>query len=299
MAFKVMVPLDGSSPAETSLVYLDALRSLGETDVLLVSVVDDSEESPGLNDSESRAREANLLTTYLQKVSSDVKLHLGVNVEAKVLPGSPARVILDEADAYSPNLIVISSRGRSGIARWRLGSVADKVIRGAICNTLVVGTRAAERTSWRDARIMEPFKAVLVPLDGSALAESALPVAVDIAASYGSSLHLVRIVPIPVVTDGLGGEALYTPDLLDALVESAKTYLKDTAAGLNRPAVTAEVFIGAPAPALEEYVTEHNIDIVVMTSHGRGGFIRTALGSVTDRLLGGPAPVLVVRAQEA
>jgi len=296
MTYKVMVPLDGSRLAENSLVYLDALKGLGESEVLLVSVVDESEDFRGLHDAESRAREANLLSTYLREVSADIEKHTGVGVATKVLEGSPAAAILDEATAYAPDLIVVSTSGRSGISRWRVGSVADKLVRGATCDTLVVGPRAAERSTWIDARIIEPFKSLLLPLDGSPLAESALPVAAAFADAYGSVIHLVQVVPIPTV-DGFGAEA-YVPNMLDALVEGARVYLKDTATSLKQPAVTTEVIVGSAAPKLEDYVAANAIDLVVMTSHGRSGFIRTALGSVTDRLLGGAAPVLVVRPRE-
>jgi nucleotide-binding universal stress UspA family protein len=88
------------------------------------------------------------------------------------------------------------------------------------------------------------------------------------------------------------------PDLLDTLTDSAKTYLKRTAANLKQAEVKTDVLVGGAAWQLEDYVAANNIDVVIMTSHGRGGFVRTALGSVTDRLLGGAAPVLVVRPRE-
>jgi nucleotide-binding universal stress UspA family protein len=293
--YSVLVPLDGSRAAEQALAYLDALRSLGESRVLLLSVVDEAEDYRGLSGSEAVDREANMLSTYLREVSSDVQKHLGVTVETKVLRGSPAGRILDEARSLSPDLLVISTHGRTGIGRWRLGSVADKVIRGATCNTLVVGPKTTELNSWLDARIMPPFTAVLVPLDGSALAERALPVARSFVESFGSDLHLVRVVPIPIAADGFGTEA-YSADLLDAMVSAARTYLATTAGGIKDGAgVTTDVLIGGAAFRLEDYIKEKGIDLVILTSHGRGGLIRSALGSVTDRLIGGLAPVLVVR----
>jgi nucleotide-binding universal stress UspA family protein len=292
--YRVLVPLDGSRLAENSLVYLDALRGLGESEVLLLSVVDEAEDFHSLRPEEAREREANLLSTYLREVAADVEEHLGISVETKVVTGSPATCVLEEAAGYSPDLLVISTHGRSGISRWRLGSVADKVIRGAACNTLVVGPKASERTVWLDARIMEAFKAILVPLDGSSLAEETLPVAATFAESFGSSIHLVRVVPIPTVADGVG-EGAYMPDLLNTLVESAQAYLENAADRLGRQDVITSALVGSAAAQLEEYAKESGIDLVIMTSHGRSGFVRTALGSVTDRMLGGPAPVLVVR----
>jgi nucleotide-binding universal stress UspA family protein len=177
-----------------------------------------------------------------------------------------------------------------------MGSVADKVVRAAACNTMVVGPKAAERTTWIDARILEPFKSLLVPVDGSALAESALPVAGAFAGAYGAQIHLVRVAAIPVTGDGM--EGIYTTDLLNDAITSAKEYVQAAATKLSGADVKTDVLVGNAAAELQDYVAANAIDLVIMTSHGRGGFVRTALGSVTDRLLGGAAPVLVVRPRE-
>lgn len=294
--FKVLVPLDGSRLAEHSLVYLDALRSMGESHVRLLSIIDQDEDGRALQSEEARVREENLLNTYLREVAGDIRQHLGIKVETRVAAGSAATVILEEAESYSPDLLVISTHGRSGVSRWRMGSVADKVIRAAACNTLVVGPKAAERTTWIDAHILEPFKSLLVPVDGSALAESALPVAEAFAAAYGAQIHLVRVAAIPVTGDGM--EGIYTTDLLNDAITSAKEYVQSVATKVSGSDLKTDVLVGNAAAELQDYVAANAIDLVIMTSHGRGGFVRTALGSVTDRLLGGAAPVLVVRPRE-
>jgi nucleotide-binding universal stress UspA family protein len=162
---------------------------------------------------------------------------------------------------------------------------------------MVVGPKAAERGTWIDARILEPFRTLLVPLDGSEVAESALSVASSFAESYGAQIHLVRVVAVPAAADGMG-EITYMPDLLDTLIDSAKAYLRNTAEKLKKAEVRTDVQVGGAAWQLQDYVAANNIDLVIMTSHGRSGFIRSALGSVTDRLLGSAAPVLVVRPRE-
>ena len=83
------------------------------------------------------------------------------------------------------------------------------------------------------------------------------------------------------------------------LVNDAGRYLdgvKERTPGLA--SASFAVRIGDTAQALSDYLTENLIDLVIMTSHGRGGFLRTALGSTTDRMLGGDAPVLIVRGLE-
>jgi nucleotide-binding universal stress UspA family protein len=174
--------------------------------------------------------------------------------------------------------------------------VADKVIRGAVCDTLVAGPQASEAAHWLEGRLVPAFKSILVPLDGSALAEQALPVTKSFAEAFGSTLHLVRVVPIPQVVDSFPTES-YTPETLETMVQVARDYLTGVAGGLALDGdVTTDVLIGEASSQLTQYATENRIDLVIMTSHGRGGVVRTALGSVTDRLVGGAAPVLVVRA---
>jgi nucleotide-binding universal stress UspA family protein len=296
--FKVLIPLDGSRTAEHALVYVDALRALGETRVRLFSVVDETEDFRSMSPVEARERETNLLSTYLREVAGDIRQHVGIEVETRVVSGNPAACVLKEAHDYRPELMLISTHGRSGASRWRLGSVADKVIRSGDCNTLVIGPSANRNEAWLDARIMPPFRSVMVPLDGSQLAEQALEVARPIVQTFDSTLHLVRAVPIPTLVDGYGVDVTYYPRLLEALEEGAREYLARLLAKLDSAArITTAVSVGTPAVQLEQYATDHGIDLVVMTTHGRGGFVRAALGSVTDRLLGGPAPVLVVRAR--
>jgi nucleotide-binding universal stress UspA family protein len=172
--------------------------------------------------------------------------------------------------------------------------VADKVIRGAENNVLVIGPKAAEPNDWRNEDSRPSFRSILVPLDGSALAEEALPVAKRCAETFNTQLHFVRVVPIP-TTDVATGHGAYTPHLLDDMVEGAKTYLSTTAGRLKSAVNTkTDVLIGQAASQLADYVAANDVDLVIMTSHGRSGILRTALGSVTDRLLGGSAPVLVV-----
>jgi nucleotide-binding universal stress UspA family protein len=294
--FKVLLPLDGSRTAEHSLVYLSALQKMGYLQARLVSVVDDSEEPRGMTPDEADDRAENLQATYLRKIAGDIEEHAGIKLETKVLRGPPAERLIDEAREFAADLVVISTHGRSGTSRWRLGSVADKVIRGAERNTLVIGPKATGRETWLDTEVVPPFKSILLPIDGSGIAEQAIGVARQFAQAFESTVHIVRVVPVPNPAIGYGAEGVYVPDLLDQLVEAAKANVSDVCTHFGGTQVTAEVVVGFAASELENYVRHHDIDLVVMTSHGRGGFIRTALGSVTDRMLAsGTAPVLVVR----
>ena len=139
------------------------------------------------------------------------------------------------------------------------------------------------------------IKRVLIPLDGTGLSELALPLALRIAELTGAELDLTRVVTTPTmaVDPGMG---VYPMDLLTAIEDAAKAYLAEKAAALgSKYRVTTAMHLGSPGETLLAHLREKPSELVVVASHGRAGVARAALGSVADRLLHGPAPVLVFR----
>jgi nucleotide-binding universal stress UspA family protein len=157
---------------------------------------------------------------------------------------------------------------------------------------------------------------MMVPLDGSELAERALPCAERLAAATGAEVHLVRVVE-PVWTAplaaaqmtaagaGVAWPAVYTPDpggeeAWAAATQAADEYLatqRERLAMSTGGTVYADRLVGNTAAALLDYERTAGIDLIVMCSHGRSGLARFAVGSIADRLLrDGMAPLLLVRA---
>lgn len=135
------------------------------------------------------------------------------------------------------------------------------------------------------------LRTILVPLDGSALAERALPIALDIARRAGGAVHLVRAhVPIAVVGATAEG-AIFSQDMLaadEALRRRAQEYLDATAtrvAGEWGLRVTAHTEDGSPAGLVTDIAERIGADLVVMTTHGAGGFTPDWLGSVADSVI--------------
>jgi nucleotide-binding universal stress UspA family protein len=291
--YKVLIPLDGSRPAEHALAFLPALANLGQLDVTLVSVVDFPEDLLKSVVTEEEERERNLLATYLREIAGDLEKHLSATVHCKIMRGTASTLILEQVKALSPDLLAISTHGRSGIARWQRGAVADKVIRGATCPALVVGPRAMEKGQWLEAGAVPPFTQILVPLDGSEAAEQALGTASGFAEVYASRLHLLRVMPYVPLSSGFWDPPA---TLMDDILEGGREYLAGVSERVGKAGeVATSVTIGSPAHEIDRYVREQDIDLVVMTSHGRGGLARAALGSVTDRVIGAGPPVLLVR----
>src|SRR5690242_8977981 len=142
---------------------------------------------------------------------------------------------------------------------------------------------------------------ILVPLDGSELAAKALPVAEGLCRQLLAQLDLVSVLQ-PAVIPYVGGEP-YVPGEVYTRIDTERTqeikkYLTATAATAREHGIATQIHIerGDPASGVLDTAQELGTMLIVMTTHGRTGLTRFALGSVADRVVrGGAAPVLLVR----
>ena len=143
------------------------------------------------------------------------------------------------------------------------------------------------------------LRRIAVPLDGSPLAEAALAPAARLAAAAGARLVLLRVQSLPVMATMA---YQYVPDLgeIDAELEQLAQQYLEGVLGRLPAGVAADIAVirGVPAATLADYLQENAVDLVVMTTHGRGGVRRLALGSTADRLVRLGLPVLLIRAPE-
>ncbi len=291
LASSVLIPLDGTHLSESALLLLPFLKSIGTQRVHLVSVWEEPEEAHGAKEQigEITERGRTLLDAYLQDKAATLK-SFGFDLQVAVRVGKAAEEILEEAEHSGTEMIVIATHGRSGIARWRLGSVADKVIRGASCFTLVVGPNVNLPLASFEPRVL------MVPLDGSPVAEQALPVAHEIAETLRGNIDLVRVVNLPATWTADPMLPVSPVEILEELGEGATHYLDE----LQDPRVTKRTVLkaivrGVVSEELLRHVREARVQLVVMTSHARHGVARWALGSVAEQMLLGSSPVLIVR----
>lgn len=282
----VLVPLDGSELAEAAVPYAKGIAEKTGAVLHLVRVVP-IEASP---DEATEARE------YLSRLSGQV----GERVQLSVRYGHPAAEIIDLVQELAEPLIVMTTHGRGGLGRWLYGSVADRVVRGAGVPVLLI-------RSGIPAREPGVLRSIVVPLDGSVLAEAALPAALELARRFSADLHLVRVVETPEVYALLGahGTASVSADLIAdvtrQMVESASAYLSEVAERLRGEGIRVEshVLEGLAIEQLLAFEREQQPDLVVMATHGRGGLSRVIFGSVAERILReGNAPVMLIRPPE-
>ncbi len=290
----IVVALDGSDLSERALPYAVALAKASQASIHLVTVWEEGERAlvanlPDVSVSVFKKGEQHW-ERYLAAHAKSVKAE-GVLVETEVVVGDPTTELLQLIEEIEPSVLVLASHGRSGIGRWRYGSVADKLARAASVPTLIVGPSVLEGTEKPTA-----IKRIMVPLDGSPTAESALRPALELADALDAEVLLAR--SLQWATQAM----LYgVPDVNIAMIDedlskASESYLSQIKDSLNSDRVVEAVVLhGPPADALIALVEARDVDLIVMTSHTRDGLPRALLGSVADRLLQAPAPVLLIR----
>jgi nucleotide-binding universal stress UspA family protein len=277
----ILVPLDGSALAEHALPYAVHLAWAAGGRLVLIRAA----QAAARDDAE-----AALAATAGRLVAA------GLPVESQVRVGEAGAVILEAARTGGAGLIVMATHGRSGLGRWLYGSVADRVLRHADRPVLLVPAACERR--WPPARPPGPPRRLLVPLDGSGLAEEALGPAGALADALGAGLLLAQAVPFPVVSYGSNQED--APDVggSDAEVGAAREYLEDVATPLRAAGRDVEVRVeaGMVVPTLARLERERDVEGIAMATHGRSGLARVVLGSVATGVLQlAHVPVLTVR----
>jgi nucleotide-binding universal stress UspA family protein len=299
----VLVPLDGSPPSEAVLPYAVALARATGCSLELLSVVEPARRgmtSRSEKLAEEREREAEQsLRAYLAE-TSDALVRRGVESGIAIVHGDPVNVILSSAGRTQVSMVALTTHGRAGVDRAdraSLGGVADKIMRLCPRPTLMVPVpyiRADQAPPLREISLGR----LVVALDGSPLAEEALPLAIELAGTAGARLTLVRVEPW--VTEGSApyGAIPELTQMEDDVAAAAQEYLAQVAGRLDlHPRVETAVLRGRPAESLVSFSFHERIDLVVMTTNGRGGLRRLVLGSVADRLVRSGFPTLLARPQ--
>jgi nucleotide-binding universal stress UspA family protein len=290
----ILIALDGSELSETVLPVALTIASECEYHPVLLSVWETATEGvlePELPEvAELTGHGTEYLQSYLHTLVPTLeRMDLPVTIEVRA--GHPAVEIIGAAQDREADIIAMCTHGRRAAAEGRRGSVADKVLRGAAVPVLAAGPLASVPPPGE----VLPIRRVLVPLDGSTEAEEALPIALDLAKSLRSEVHLVRM-----VVPATGNYGLDVPERLGKGLNrkrqrTASAYLASVRSAHKDRAISTHATLGFPAAALRQFITESEIDLVVMTSHSRYATGLWTVGGVADSLLDGPAPVLLVK----
>jgi nucleotide-binding universal stress UspA family protein len=297
MLTRLLVPLDGSELAETAIEYASALSVATGARLVLVRVVHIGRFSPGdpALDTEHALAETE---EYLARVAVDLR---GRGFEVTTLAplgGDTASRILEEVDLLQADVVVMATHGRTGPRHWVLGSVAEAVLGASPVPIVVVRAWQQHLTTL----LLQDRPRLLVPLDGSAFSEAALPAAAGLADDLSAELVLTRIERVPggpmLAEDG---RVLILPEEREAVLRLAgQTYLTEVAERLTQTyptlTISTDVRCAEPAAGIAAAADALEAAMIVMATHGRTGFERVRLGSVAGETLhAGRVPLVLIR----
>jgi len=303
---KMLVPLDGSQLAEVVFPYAKELAGRLDLEIILLHVYSPAERESGA----MHRAYIDRVTDIIRRQSKEVEGRMGVQPEKKavqvqgeVAEGYPAEEILRYADKNDVDLILIATHGRSGVRRWAMGSVADKVLRASKVPVWLARAGIHEEIVYDKW----PKRTVLVPLDGSELAESVLPHAEALAKQRGAELVevvLVRVCEPPVIPADYPEASMplsweeHVEQVVAKCRHACEQYLAEVEKGLKDAGleVRSEVLVGKPGNEIVDYVNRNPFNLIVMSTHGRSGLGRWAYGSIADKVLHGvSSPIFLVR----
>ncbi len=288
----IVVPLTGPNldpdgVAEQALPVAHALAKRTDDPVMLVSVIDVAAELDGQASSRPAevARQISDRERYLAGIAETFAIG---QASVVIRVGQPSDELLAVFSSLEDPIVVMASHGRSGVRRLVLGSIALEAVRKAQCPILVVPVETSA-----DPSRVALLDRLIVPLDGSLMAECVLDHALDTLGRPDLDLHLVQVVE-PMAT-WFGPPTGHYEDVSHEL---AVNYLEKMAEKLiiDGYRVTWEVRHGHPEQEIAAVVSERRINLIVMATHGRSGVGRLMFGSVAEGLaLSAHVPLLLVR----
>lgn len=283
MYTKILVPLDGSRLAEQILPYVSLFAEAFGIPVELLRVDDSGSLAP------SKGNE------YLKEIadwafSTSVKFHHSIEV------ANPTEAILRHAAADPKTLVAMATHGLSGIRGWVMGSVAYKVVHATSNPVLLI-----RPTEEGDPGVAVKLGTILVPLDGSGLADRILPHVIALAKKLNLEVTLVRAYTVAPETY-LVGDGIYMDVLSrerDVFKQAIEDYLTGKteeirAGGLSR--VSPVGVEGEAAEQIIDFARNTRNGLIAMSTHGRSGIGRWLMGSVAEKVIQhSPNPVLLIR----
>jgi nucleotide-binding universal stress UspA family protein len=300
----IVVPLDGSAFAAEALPYIPLLAAPGAT-VTLVRVTEPHRDLLPFGHARHAAEAERLRTSLGRDLDQRAEplRAAGLTVTSDVRTGHAADEILVCAREHASDLIAMTTHGKSGLGGLARGSVTNRVLHGAKTAVFTF------RPTGAGIAATPAFETIVVPLDGSAFAARAVPVAQHLAGRLGASVAVVEAVqreyPMMYASDPLMEPTIADMALWEDVAKQAESdaerYVREVSAWLNEAGVTATgtAVPGEAAECVQEVVSHAAHPLIVMTSHGHTGITRWALGSVAERLVtSASCPLVILRMAE-
>ena len=285
MYSRIVVPLDGSQLSEQVLPYVEYLASSLGASVVLLNVID-TEDLPEALVADLRQDSRD----YLERIART--LSEATHTVCAVETGEAAEIIIRTADSQDGTLVLMATHGYSGLQQWFLGSIANKVTQAVGSPILLIPAQLEAPSS--EGQI---FESIIVPLDGSPLAEQILPFATSICRALKAELLIVRA-----YHPQFPGATIRMREVSQIVHDAAENYVSEMVQRLQQEGiekVSYKVLRGVPAEQITDFALAIPNSLTTMCTHGRHGIGRWVFGSVTDAVIHcSQEPVLVIRPQQ-
>ncbi|MEF8789605.1 MAG: universal stress protein [Haloarculaceae archaeon] len=285
----ILLPFDGSDGAAEVLHHASEIAHWADATLEVLYVADTTRDSVTVVE----GRTVDALEQQGEDVVDEAAKTLdtlGVAYDTDVVQGNPAPTIVDYAERYDQDLIVMPTHGREGLSRYLVGSVTEKVVRLSSVPVLTVRMRP-------DETLVFPYEDVLVPTDGSPAATYAADHVLSLAASLDATVHVLSVVDDSVLgldvrstVSGEESERVATEAVEEVVSQAEARGVTDTVGSVER---------GSPVEEILDYIDSNDVHVVGLGTTGRTGTDRILLGSVAEKTVrAAPVPVMTVAEPE-
>jgi nucleotide-binding universal stress UspA family protein len=287
----IIVALDGSAVSEQALPVAAGIARRASASLTAVHALDfvniEYERCPDPPDAWSECTYDRALR-YLELLREEVWQKWHIQMKTALVEAEADTVLIHLPPANGADLLVLTTHARGPFDRFWLGSTADCVVREANCPVLLLNPTAIGKGMHGD----EPFTNVLVPIDESQNSERALSVAAELARTNGARLTLLHV-EAPILMPALLSEVAYGAAHGDGYLERLAKPWREVCRAVDCDSIHS---VGPAAPHIVDYAARHDVDLIVIPTHGHGRLRRIMIGSVADKLIRtSHVPVLVVK----
>jgi nucleotide-binding universal stress UspA family protein len=285
----ILLPFDGSDGAAEVLHHASEIAHWADATIRILYVADTTRDSVTVVEGQTVDALVQQGEDVVEEAAKTLDT-LAVSYDTDVVQGNPAPTIVEYAERYDMDLIVMPTHGREGVSRYLIGSVSEKVVRLSSVPVLTVRMQPDEQLTF-------PYENILIPTDGSAAARYAADYVVEFAAFLDATVHVLSVVDdsaldpdLRPILSGKEREGAAT-DAVKTVVSEAETH------GVSN--TVSHIEHGAPAEVILDSIESNDIQAVGMGTIGRRGTERILLGSVAEKTVrSAPVPVMTVRKPE-
>lgn len=285
----ILLPFDGSEGAAEVLHHASEIAHWADATIHVLYVADTTRDSVTVVEGQT----VDVLAQQGEEIVDEAAKTLdtlGVSYDTDVVQGNPAPTIVDYAQRYDQDLVVMPTHGREGVSRYLIGSVSEKVVRLSSVPVLTVRMQPDEQLTF-------PYENILIPTDGSTAATHAAEYLVELAATLDATVHVLSVMEESAL--GLDLRSTVFGEETEQAAANAVETVVSKAETRGMANTVRHIEHGSPVEEILDCIESNDIHAVGMGTTGKRGTDRILLGSVAEKTVrSAPVPVMTVTKPE-